>query len=314
MIKEKKIFHSFFGMIKNPFFFLSQWRSLPVYELISYILMFSSIPLLSLGVGGFDQNDILTIIFTVLSLYSGFFAALIWNDITDADIDAIVHPDRPIPSLKISSKNFFLIALFFSVVTFLFSFIVNLYFFIAVLILAIFVAVHNKYLKRFISLPAYSEIVTPLQWCMVPVLGFLSFQRINPVVTLLFVLFTYFSVSSHDILQGIHDYKGDKKKGVHTYCSSFGVSKAIKVSIIWLIISGILGIIIYFCTILDLIFLVLFFLVWIYTFLKYIPLFHLETKYIEKKSMLISRIGYNYFLFFYDIVFFDIIIKFIFFN
>lgn len=314
MIKEKDIFHNFFEMLKNPFIFLSQWRSLPVYELVSYILMFSSIPLLSHGMGCYDLNDVLTIIFTVLSLYSGFFAALIWNDITDADIDAIVHPDRPIPSLKISSKNFFLIALFFSGLTFLFSFLVNLYFFIGVLILAIFVAIHNKYLKRFISLPAYSEIVTPFQWCMVPVLGFLSFQRINLMVTLLFVLFTYFSVSSHDILQGIHDYKGDEKKGVQTYCSSFGVSKAIMVSLLWLIISGIFGIVIYIFTVLDIIFLVLFILIWIYTFLKYIPLFHLETKYIEEKSILTSRIGYNYFLFFYDIVFFDIILQLIFFN
>jgi 4-hydroxybenzoate polyprenyltransferase len=314
MIKEKSIFHKFFGMVKTPFIFLSQWRSLPVYELISYILMFSSIPLLSYGIGDYDQNAELTIIFTVLSLYSGFFAALIWNDITDADIDAIVHPDRPIPSLKISSKKFFLIALLFSALTFLFSFLVNFYFFIAVLILAIFVAIHNKYLKRFISIPAYSEIVTPFQWCMVPVLGFLSFQRINPLVTLLFVLFTYFSVSSHDILQGIHDYNGDKKRGVQTYCSSFGVSKAIMVSMLWLIISGMFGILIYIFTVLDIIFLVLFILIWIYTFLKYIPLFHLETKYIEKKSIVTSRIGYDYFLFFYDIVFFDMMIRLIFFD
>jgi geranylgeranylglycerol-phosphate geranylgeranyltransferase len=314
MIKEENIFHNFLKMIKNPFIFLSQWRSLPVYELVSYVLMFSSISILSHGIGFYDRNDVLTILFTVLSLYSGFFAALIWNDITDADIDAIVHPDRPIPSLKISSKNFFLIALFFSALTFLFSFLVNLYFFIAVLILAIFVAVHNKYLKRFISLPAYSEIVTPLQWCMVPVLGFLSFQRINFIVTLLFVLFTYFSVSSHDILQGIHDYNGDKKKGVQTYCNSFGVFKAIIVSLLWLIISGMFGILIYIFTVLDIIFLVLFFFIWIYTFLQYISLFHLETKNIGKESILTSRIVYNYYLFFYDIVFFDIIIQLIFFN
>jgi heme O synthase-like polyprenyltransferase len=51
-------------------------------------------------------------------LYAGFFAALIWNDITDSEIDGIAHPDRPIPSGKISKKRFFAIALVFSAMVF----------------------------------------------------------------------------------------------------------------------------------------------------------------------------------------------------
>ena len=35
------------------------------------------------------------IFFTVITLYSGFFAALIWNDITDKDIDIIVGSTHP---------------------------------------------------------------------------------------------------------------------------------------------------------------------------------------------------------------------------
>ena len=80
----------------HPFAFLSQWRSLPSFELISYVLMFASMPMLAYGIRPYDSTIITIILLSILSLYSGFFAALIWNDITDADIDSIAHPDRPI--------------------------------------------------------------------------------------------------------------------------------------------------------------------------------------------------------------------------
>ena len=101
-----------FTLIIRPFIFLSTWRSLPAFEIFSYFLMYASIPMLAYGIHPYNNNIILTILFTILSLYSGYFAALIWNDITDADIDKIAHPDRPIPSGRISSKKFFQIALF----------------------------------------------------------------------------------------------------------------------------------------------------------------------------------------------------------
>jgi hypothetical protein len=65
----------------------------------------------------YDANFIEITLFTAVSLYAGFFAALIWNDITDADIDSVAHPDRPIPSGRISTKKFFAIAVFFSLRT-----------------------------------------------------------------------------------------------------------------------------------------------------------------------------------------------------
>ena len=67
----------------HPFDFLSHWRPLPWYELISYIFMFASVPMLMYGIQPYSYEIILTIILTVITLYSGFFASLIWNDITD---------------------------------------------------------------------------------------------------------------------------------------------------------------------------------------------------------------------------------------
>lgn len=58
------------------------------------------------GDQAYNSEIIKIVIFTILTMYSGFFATLIWNDITDADIDSIVYPDRPILSDRISLKNF----------------------------------------------------------------------------------------------------------------------------------------------------------------------------------------------------------------
>jgi 4-hydroxybenzoate polyprenyltransferase len=161
-------------MMIHPFAFLSQWRSLPSFELVSYVFMFASIPMLAYGIKPYDSSIIIIILLSILTLYSGFFAALIWNDITDAKIDSIAHPDRPIPSGRISSKKFFAVALVFSAMTFFFAFLVSIWCLALVGITALFVAFHNKYLKKSIKFPAYSEIFTPVQWVVVVIFGFFS--------------------------------------------------------------------------------------------------------------------------------------------
>ena len=75
---------------------------------------------------------------------------------------------------------------------------------------------------------------------------------------IILVLFTYFAVNAHDLAEGIVDAKGDKKHGVRTYATSFGEKNAARISFIWFLISGILGIILFYITILSFLFLILF--------------------------------------------------------
>ena len=260
------------SFLTNPLKFLAHWRSLPPYEMISYIFMYSSVPMLAYGLKIYDMNIIRIIFLTVITLYAGFFAALIWNDITDEDIDSIAHPDRPIPSGRISKKNFFLIALFFSAVVFLSATLISPICLIIVCFAALFVTFHDKYLKR-VKIPAYSEIFTPVQWVVVAVFGFfaiwtnitqsstfsinLSFLGIvytnqdTIIQMIILVLFTYFAVNAHDLAEGIVDAEGDKKHGVRTYATSFGEKNAARISFIWFLISGILGFILFYITILS---------------------------------------------------------------
>jgi len=319
------------SIVVRPFIFLSKWRSLPPFEMASYVLMYASIPMLAYGIHPYNLDIIKLIILTILTMYSGFFAALIWNDITDKDIDTVVHPDRPIPSGKISSKKFFAVALLFSAMTFIFSILVSFWCFIVVICAALFVSIHDKYLKKIVNFPAYSEIFTPVQWVVVAIFGFLaiwtalppngevlltvsvfgniSFDWYDLQNMILLVLFTYFADNAHDLPEGIHDANGDRKLGVKTYATSFGEKNAARISFVMFLISGMLGIVIYLRTALGFIFLIPFVCIWIYTLFYSFKLLKANDNEINELSAVVGRKGFNYFIFTYDFIFIDILVQ-----
>jgi 4-hydroxybenzoate polyprenyltransferase len=294
--------------------------------------MFAGAIMFAYGIKPYNIEVIKLILFTIITLYSGFFAALIWNDISDQDIDIIAHPNRPIPSGRISSKKFFAIALIFSALTFIFAVLISLWCLLLVGITAIFVTFHNKYLKKIIKTYAYSEIFTPFQWLTVPLIGFLAVWTALPktgninlsapllgyisihsthiLPMLLLILFTYFADDAHDLAEGIVDKDGDRKHGVKTYATTFGERIAAKISLVMFFISGILGIILWLMTFLSLIFIILFILLWSYTLKYYYQLVKttddLPRKYIAKIA---GKKGYDYFLFSYALIFLDVFLQ-----
>jgi len=319
------------AVISRPFAFLVNWRPFPVYELISYVMMYASVPMLAYGIQSYNVESIQIVVLTILALYSGFFAALIWNDITDKDIDAVVHPNRPVPGGKISSKKFFAVALIFSAMTFIFAILVSVWCLIVVGAAALFVTFHNKYLKKIIKLPAYSEIFTPIQWVVVAIFGFFAIWTALPQESsltftlpllgtietsgftlqnmILLVLFTYFADNAHDLPEGIHDVDGDRKMGVKTYATSFGEKNAAKISFIMFFISGLLGIILYFRTILTPIFLVPFLILWIYTLSWSYKLVKADKNNMKKLGTIVGRKGFDYLLMSYNLIFIDILLQ-----
>ena len=325
--KEKSIFHlSSKSVIK--------WRDLPAYELVSYVLMFASVPILAYGIKPYNSDIIRIIILTVLAMYSGFFAALLWNDITDFDIDIIAHPNRLLPSKKITEKKLFGVALIFSALTFIFSLLISTSCLFLVGIAALFVAFHNKYLKRRVKFPAYSEILGPVQWTVVAIFGFLTvwsalpqsmdifihlefFGNIstsgNAIITMILLLFfTYFADNSHDIAEGIHDADADKEHGIKTYATSFGLFAASKITFFMFVVSGLFGVILYIQSILSPIFLILFLILFFYTLYYPLKLLKCNKKELVNQGLLVGRKLYDYFLFSYNIIFIDLIIQILF--
>jgi len=318
-------------LLKRPFRFLVNWRVFPRYELISYVLMYASVPMLAYGIQTYTTDVIRIIILTVLTMYSGFFAALIWNDITDVDIDAVVHPNRPITRGKISSKKFFAIALIFSAMTFIFAFLVSIWCLMVVGMAALFVTFHNKFLKKTIKIPAYSEIFTPIQWVVVAIFGFVAIWAVIPQATdlaltlpllgtistngsevqnmILLVLFTYFADNAHDLPEGIHDVEGDRKLGVKTYATSFGIKNAAFISFLMFLISGILGILLFIQTILSFVFLIPFICIWIYILHWSYKLVKADKRDMKELGTLVGRKGFDYFLISYNLIFLDILLQ-----
>ncbi|MFH1101241.1 MAG: UbiA prenyltransferase family protein [Methanobacteriota archaeon] len=306
-------------------------RQFSFYELISYVAMFASVPMLAYGINRYNLPVIITIYFTILGLYSGFFATLIWNDISDVEIDAIAHPTRILPSRKISVQKFFATALIFSVLTFMCTYLVSLWCFILVVLTALFVTIHNKYLKKIVRLPAYSEIFTPMQWVIVPIFGFLAIWTTLPPTRevlltvpilgyisfdwfdfqnmILLVLFTYFADNAHDLPEGIHDAKGDRELGVRTYATSFGEKNAARISFIMLFLSGILGIILFLRIVLNLVFVLPFLALWLYTLYTSYTFLRTNPKEMEEQGGIIGQKIFRYFWLTYDLIFLDILIQ-----
>ena len=319
------------NILKRPIIFLADWRPFPIYELISYVLMYASVPMLAFGIQTYDFQITKIIILSVLTLYSGFFAALIWNDITDSEIDSIAHPNRPVPSGSISKKKFFLIALVFSSLTFIFAILVSVWCLALVGITALFVAFHNKYLKKMIKFPAYSEIFTPIQWLTVATFGFLALwtnslspgeiQFTLPIVgyislsgfdfqnMLLLLLFTYFADDAHDLPEGVHDVEGDRKLGVRTYATTFGVKNAARISFGMFFVSGIFGVLLFLRTVLSFIFLIPFLILWVYILISSYKLLKLDEKDMGRMGRIVGRKGFNYLLMSYNLIFLDIVIQ-----
>lgn len=324
------------GLFYRPFRFLAGWRSLPTYEIISYALMYASAPMLAYGVQPYSMLTVWVILLTVFTLYAGFFAALIWNDITDSDIDAKVHPDRPIPSGKISKKRFFTIALIFSALTFLGSLLLNFWCFCVVIGAAAFVTFHDKYFKYRIKLPAYSEIFTPIQWIVVALFGYIAVWTVIPPSSslsltlplfgsisanifelqnmVLLILFIYFTDNAHDIPEGIHDVEGDRLLNVQTYATSFGEKTAAYIAFFWLVLSVVFGSLLFIRTSLTLIFFIPYILLWIYTLSFSFRLLKKNIADMRIYGAIVGRKVFNFFLFSFNLMFLDLFVQHIFTN
>lgn len=319
------------NLLLRPFEFLSGWRSLPPYEIISYLFMYTSVPMLAYGIQPYTSEMFFVLLLTVITLYAGFFAALIWNDITDAEIDAKVHPDRPIPSGKISKKRFFEIALVFSAITFLGSILLSLWCLLVVTGAALFVAIHDKYLKKRVKIPAYSEIFTPVQWIVVALFGYVAIWTVIPQSTqliftvpilgsisttsfemqnmLILVLFIYFTDNAHDIPEGIHDAEGDRLQGVRTYATSFGEKAAGFVSFFWFVLSALFATFLFLRTSLTIIFFIPYLFLWIYTLSFSFRLLKKDVKEMQAYSSVVGRKGFNFLLFSFNLMFLDLFIQ-----
>ena len=215
--------------------------------------------------------------------------------------------------------------------TFIFAILVSIWCLIIVGAAALFVTFHDKYLKKRVKIPAYSEIFTPIQWVVVAIFGYFAIwtaipQSIDIIISVPFfgsisttqmaiqnmiflVIFAYFADNAHDLAEGICDAEGDRKLGVRTYATSFGEKNAARISFGMFLLSGIFGFILFYRTSLTLIFLIPFLIIWLYTMNQSYKLLKSDKKDMKKIAAMVGRKGFNYFLFIFDLIFIDIFVQ-----
>jgi 4-hydroxybenzoate polyprenyltransferase len=124
------------------------------------------------------------------------------------------------------------------------------------------------------------------------------------------VLFTYFADNAHDLAEGIHDVEGDRTLGVKTYATSFGEKTAARISLAMFFISGVLGVLLFYYTLLSWIFFIPFAGIWLYT-VRYYYTLGKATDDLQRKHLgkLIGRKGYDYLLASYVLIFIDVVLQ-----
>ena len=164
--------------------------------------------------------------FILLASFSAAFIAAggnIINDIFDIEIDKTSHPERPLPSGKISVPFAIVLYLLFTILGVYFSYIINnLTFGVAVFAVAL-LFFYSCCIKK---LPLINNFTVASMTGLAFIYGGLAVQKIE--ITIMPALFALLANLSRELLKDIEDIEGDTAAGVNTFPALFGVDSAVQ--------------------------------------------------------------------------------------
>lgn len=158
-----------------------------------------------------------------------------FNDYFDREVDVISHPNRPIPSKRLSPKE----TLYFSML--LFSFAVVISMFINLLCVAIVLASLGflySYEVFFKNQGFIGNIVVAFLSSMSFTFGGIAVG--NPFASLLLSLLTFFLFTGRELLKDVQDVKGDRFTRM-TLPMRIGEKKAVVVACLFLMVAVLLS-------------------------------------------------------------------------
>jgi len=174
----------------------------------------------------------------ILAMAVVFFAgagSMPFNDYFDRDVDIISHPNRPIPSKRLSPQE----TLYFSILLFslavVFSMFINLLCFVIVLFSLGFLYCYEVFFKNqgFVG-----NIVVAFLSSMSFTFGGTAVG--NPFASLLLSLLTFFLFTGREILKDVQDVKGDLLTR-NTLPMRIGEKKAVLVASFFLMVAVLLS-------------------------------------------------------------------------
>ncbi len=181
---------------------------------------------LTIGIGSF-------VVFLVLT------GGNVMNDVLDAEGDKINHPERPIPSGKVSEKS----ATYLYIISYSLGVILSLIFLpfyaLIIVILAISLLVFYEIKGKYMGLPGNLTVSALIG--LIFLYGGVLFN--DPQKTILLFFLATFSNSSRELIKDVQDYEGDVDR--KTYPRVHGKKAALNLSTFFIIVTLIFSILPY---------------------------------------------------------------------
>jgi geranylgeranylglycerol-phosphate geranylgeranyltransferase len=151
------------------------------------------------------------------------------NDLKDIEIDKINNPDRPLPKGTVNEKTVTYIAVFFFLISILFSLSLGIIPLLLVLITLVLLYLYATYLKKTVLGNFVVAFIAGLTF----IFGGLITK--NPACLIPFV-FAILIHTAREIIKDVVDIKGDQTAGVISLPIILGKEKSISVSVLLLAI------------------------------------------------------------------------------
>ncbi len=159
-------------------------------------------------IGGLVAGESFTSISLFLAMISFFLLAagsMPLNDYFDREIDGIVHPDRPLPSKRLTPNELLLFSLILFAGGLVLSLFINLICFSIVCFTLLFIYLYEAYFKK---MGLAGNIVVAFLSAMSFTFG--SSAMGNPFASIFLSLIAFLLFTGREILKDVEDVKGDE--------------------------------------------------------------------------------------------------------
>lgn len=156
-----------------------------------------------------------------------FAAANTINDYYDFGIDKINRPNRPLPAGLITPKVAFVVSITEYTLGILLGAAISLNMFLMAAFFSALSFVYSAYLKR---TALWGNLAVSLSTAAVFIYGGLAVRR--PTQTIIPAVFAFFYHFGREVIKDIQDLKGDSENAAGTFPVKFGIAPAVR--LIWL--------------------------------------------------------------------------------
>ena len=205
-----------------------------------------------------DKTFTIPVILAMIAVFFETAAGNVINDYFDYNIDLINKPERPIPSGRISLKNWrnygYLLFLAGTICGFLISYITNNWIPFAIVLLADIVLYLYAYKLK--STPLIGNLTVGFMTGFGFVFGGFSINNPDIIMTSIYLgFFAFVMTTAREIVKDIEDMEGDKADGARTLPILIGAKKPAILSAILIIVDSALCPLLYFYNIFGMLYL-----------------------------------------------------------